>query len=823
MTYTGKTMDSLIKDIRYAVRGLIKRPGFVAIAVITLALGIGANTAIFSLVNTVLLRSLPVERPGEIVSVAVRGKGDSMSAFSYPNYKDFRDRNDVLSGLLVYRFAPLSLSRGGVNERIWGFEVSGNYFDVLGVKAIHGRTFLPEEDKTKLSHPVIVVSYDCWQQRFGADPGLVGRDVLINNHQFKVIGIAPQGFKGTEFVYAPDMWLPMSMMEWAEPGATWIDSRNAKNMFAIGRLKSGVSARQAEASLNLLGQQLGKEYPDSNEGQTIKVEPPGFIIPDLRGAAVSFTWVMMAAVGLVLLVTCTNLAGLMLARATDRRKEIAIRLAMGANRLRLIRQLLTESILLSFVGGVAGLFLALWIVRLLLALKPPIDFPLTLDLDVDWRVLLFSLAVSITAGAVFGLAPALQSTRPSLVRALKDTAAQGGAVKTRLRSVLVVAQISISLMVLIAAGLVVRTLQQLQTMNPGFETQNGLTMSFDLGLQGYDEARGQQFFRQLIERVQSLPGVESAAVTNYIPLSLNYNSGPVFVEGKPAERGENVPTVMVSSSGAGYFKTMGTPILQGREFTDQDTEKTEKVAVVNEFFVRRLMPELQNTGEAVGKRFSWRGADGPFIRIVGVAKGGKYFNIAEDPRPFVWTPMIQDYSSGAILVVRAKGNPEGLIAPVRGQVQSLDPNLPLFDVKTFTEHMKFALFPAKVAATVLGVFGLVALMLAAIGVYGITSYAVAQRTHEIGIRLALGAQLRDVLRLVLGHGLKLTIIGAALGLFGAFLATRAITSVLYGVSATDPLTFGLVSFLLIGVALVACYVPARRATKVEPLTALRNE
>jgi len=816
-------MDSLIKDIRYALRGLIKRPGFVAIAVITLALGIGANTAIFSLVNTVLLRSLPVERPGEIVSVAVRGKGDSMSAFSYPNYKDFRDRNEALSGLLVYRFAPLSLSRGGVNERIWGYEVSGNYFDVLNVKAFHGRTFLPEEDKTKLSHPVIVVSYDCWQRRFGADPGLVDKDVLINNHQFKVIGIAPEGFKGTEFVYSPEIWVPASMMEWIEPGSNWIDNRNAKNFFAIGRLKTGVAARQAEASLNLLSQQLAREYPDSNEGQAIKVEPPGFILPDLRGAVVSFTWVMMAAVGLVLLVTCTNLAGLMLARATDRRKEIAIRLAMGANRLRLIRQLLTESILLSFVGGVAGLLLALWILKVLLALKPPIDFPLALDVGVDWRVLLFSLVVSITAGAVFGLAPALQSTRPSLVRALKDTAAQGGAMKTRLRSVLVVAQISISLVVLIAAGLVVRTLQQLQGMNPGFETQNGLTMSFDLGLQGYDDARGQQFYRQLIERVQSLPGVESAAVANYIPLSLNYNSGNIFVEGKPAERGENVPTAMVSSAGAGYFKTMGTPILQGREFTDQDNEKTEKVAVVNEFFVRRLMPELQNTGEAVGKRFSFRSANGPFIRIVGVAKGGKYFNIAEDPRPFAWTPMIQDYSSGGILLVRAKGDPEGLIGPVRSQVQSLDPNLPLFDVKTFTEHMRFALFPAKVAATVLGVFGLVALMLAAIGVYGITSYAVAQRTHEIGIRLALGAQLRDVLRLVLGHGLKLTIIGAALGLFGAFLATRAITSVLYGVSATDPVTFVFVSLLLIGVALVACYVPARRATKVEPLTALRNE
>jgi predicted permease len=816
-------MDSLIKDIRYAIRGLMKRPGFVAIAVITLALGIGANTAIFSLVNTVLLRSLPVERANEIVSVALRGKDDSMSAFSYPNYKDFRDHNDVLSGLLVYRFVPLSLSRGGNNERIWGYEVSGNYFDVLKVKAIHGRTFLPEEDQTKLSHPVIIVGYDCWQRRFGADPSLVGKDVLINDHQFKVIGITPQGFKGTELVYSPEMWVPAAMMEWVEPGATWLDNRNSKNFFAIGRLKNGVDSRQAEASLNLFAQQLAKEYPDSNEGQTVKIVPPGFILPDLRGAVVNFTWVLMAAVGLVLLVTCTNLAGLMLARATDRRKEIAIRLAMGANRLRLIRQLLTESILLSFAGGAVGVLLALWIVKVLLALKPPIDFPLALDINIDWRVLLFSLAVSVAAGVIFGFAPALQATRPNLVGALKDTAAQGGAVKTKLRSVLVVAQISISLVVLIAAGLVVRTLQQLQTMNPGFEIPKALTMSFDLGLQGYDEARGEQFYRQLKERLQALPGVEHAAVTSYIPLSLNYNSNNIFVEGHPPERGENVPVAMTASAGPDYFKTMGTPILEGREFSDADQPKSEPVAVVNEYFVRRLMPELSSPAEAVGKRFSFRSAGGPFTRIVGVAKGGKYFNIAEEPRPFVWTPLAQDYNSSGILVVRTNGNPEAMFGAVRGQVQSLDPNLPLFDVKTFTEHMRFALFPAKVAATVLGVFGLVALMLAAIGVYGITSYAVAQRTHEIGVRLALGAQLSDVLKLVLVHGLKLTIIGAALGLFGAFLATRAITSVLYGVSATDPLTFGLVSVLLIGVALVASYVPARRATKVEPLIALRNE
>jgi predicted permease len=816
-------MESLLKDIRYALRGLLKRPGFVAVAVITLALGIGANTAIFSLVNTVLLRSLPVEKPEEIVSVAVRGKDDSMQAFSHPNYVDFRDQNQVLSGLLIYRFAPLSMSRAGNNQRIWGYEVSGNYFDVLGVKAIRGRTFAPEEDRTKLTHPVIVVSYDSWQRRFGADPDLVGKEILLNNHPFKVIGITPEGFKGTELVYSPELWVPASMMEWVEPGATWLDDRNSNNFFGVGRLKPGVNARQAEASLNMLALQLGKVYPNENEGLTIKIVPTGFILPELRGAVVSFTWILMGSVALVLLVTCTNLAGLLLARSTDRRREIAIRLAMGANRFRLIRQLLTESILLSTMGGVAGLFLAIWIIRSLLAFKPPIDFPLVMDVGIDWRVLLFSLGISVITGAIFGLAPALQTTRPSLLSSLKDNAAQGGASRSRLRSCLVVAQIALSLVVLIAAGLVVRTLQHLQTMNPGFNTNNALMMSFDLGLQGYDEAHGQQFYRDLTSRIQSTPGVQSAAITNWAPLSLNYNSSTVYVEGQPSERGANVPVALNATVTPYYFEAMGTPILQGREFNDQDGPKSEQVAVVNETFVRRMLPFVKSNADAINRRFSFRGSDGPFIRIIGVASDGKYFNIAEEPRSFVWRPMVQNYSSNGTLVVRTKGSPAPIFAGVRREIQSLDQNLPVFDVKTFTEHMRLSLFPARIAATVLGVFGLVALMLSAIGIYGITSYAVAQRTREIGIRMALGAQLGDVLKLVLNHGLKLTIIGVAIGLFGAYLVTRAITSVLYGVSATDPLTFVGVSSLLVFVALLACYVPARKATKVDPLVALRYE
>jgi putative ABC transport system permease protein len=816
-------MMNIIRDIRFAIRGLLKRPGFTAIAVITLALGIGANTAIFSLVNTVLLRQLPVSNPGQIVAVSLTGKNDPILAFSYPNYKDFRDRNQVLSGLTVYRFAPISLSRDGNNERIWGYEVSGNYFDVLGVPAFKGRTFSPEEDRTPLSSPVAVLSFGAWQSRFGSDPNVIGKEVLLNNHPFKIIGVAPSGFKGTEIIYTPDIWVPVTMLEWIEPGAKWLDRRQTQNLFGIGRLKDGVTTSQAESSLNLLAQQLGKEYPDTNEGQSVILNPPGFIIPSLRGSVVSFTWILMAAVTVVLLITCINLAGLLLARATDRRKEIAIRLAMGANRGRLIRQLLTENILLSLIGGAIGFWLALWMINALLAFRPPIDFPLTVELGVDWRVLLFTVGVSFVTGTVFGLAPALQATKASLTGALKDTTAQAGHSRSRLRSTLVVAQLALSLMILIAAGLVARSLQQLRAMDPGFNPQNALTLSFDLDLQGYDKTKGEQFYNQVIERLESLPGVTTAAVAGNLPLSLNYSSNSIYVEGQPAERQANLPTAMTGTVGARYFETMGTPILYGREFTNKDTKDSEQVVVVNETFVRRLIPNVTSLGDAINRRVSFGGTDGPFLRIIGIAKDGKYFNIQEDPRSFIWGAMSQSYQGSAGLVIRTRGNPEALAVAARNVIKTLDPNLPVFDVKTLTEHMRLALFPARVAATVLTGFGLVALTLAAIGIYGVTSYAVSQRTREIGIRIALGAQLSDVLKLILRNGITLTAIGVVLGLVGAFLLTRALTSILSGVSATDPTTFIVVTLLLVVVALVASFLPARRATKVDPLKALRYE
>jgi len=816
-------MTTLWQDLRFGLRRLLKNPGFAAVAILSLALGIGANTAIFSLVNTVLLRPLPeVANPEQLVSVFPINKDDSVQAFSYPNYVDFRDRNEVFSGLFVTRFAPMSLSREGSNERVWGNLVSGNYFDVLGVKAARGRTFSPEEDRTPLSHPVVVLSHGCWERRFGRDPALVGKSITLNGHSFTVVGIAPEEFSGTEVAYKPEVWVPVMMLEWIEPGSNWLDRRSTQNLFATGRLKPGVNVAQAKATLNVLAQQLGKEYPDTNEGQTITLTPPGLIHPILRGPVISFTGVLMFTVGLVLLIACTNLANLLLARATERRKEIAIRLALGASRFRLVRQLLTESVLLSVTGGVLGLLLAFWVIDLVAAFRPPINFPLAIDINVDGRVLGFSLLISFATGVLFGLVPALQATKPELVPALKDTASQSGYRRSLVRSGLVIAQIALSLVLLIAAGLVVRALRHLQTMNPGFDPENRLTMSVDVGLQGYDKTRGQQFYQQLTERVGGLPGVQSTSLASFIPLSLNYNSVNVHVEGQAPVRGANVPSAMNASVGLNYFSTMGIPLVEGRDFGEGDREGATRVVIVNESFARKFFPASNPVENAIGKRVSYR-SDGPLFQIIGVARDGKYFSIGEAPRPFIYFSLLQDYEPSAILLVRTSSDSKRMLASIRGEVQKLDDKLPVYDVKTMTEHMSLSLFPARIAAALLSSFGLLALALAGVGIYGVMSYSVAQRTREIGIRVALGATPRDVLRLVVWQGVTLALIGLSIGLVGSLVMTRLMSSVLYGVSETDSITFLGISLMLMVVVLLACYIPARRATKVDPMIALRYE
>jgi len=814
-------MQTLWQDLRFGFRRLIKTPGFALIAVLSLALGIGANTAVFSLVNLILFRPLPVADPQEVVSVSAVGKNGQLAAFSYPNYLDFRDRNEVLSGLLVYRFAGVSMSRNGNNEKVWGNLVSGNYFDMLGIKPALGRTFLPEEDKTRLSHPVVVISHSLWQTRFGGDPSAVDSDVLINGRKFKIIGVAPAGFKGTEVIYTPEIYVPLAMQKWIEPENDYLDKRDESNMFAVGRLKAGVSASQAEASLNLLAAQLAKDFPNENEGLKIQVIPPGFVLPQFRNVMLGVSAALMGLVALVLLIACTNLANLLLARATERGKEIAIRLSIGAGRARIVRQLLTESVMLAVTGGLVGTALAQWIIDSIMALKPPIEIPLTLELHVDWRVLVFSMIVSVVTGVLFGLVPALQATKPDLIPALKDAASQSGVRRSLLRSGLVVAQVAVSLLLLIAAGLTLRALQRLHGMSPGFNPENALMMNFDLSLQGYQTDAGMQLRKQLLDRVESLPGVRSASITDCVPLTMNFSSNTILIEGRPQERGVNAPQAARADVGLKYFETIGTPLVAGRDLTEQDQEGKTRSAVVNETFARKFFLGANPIETALGKQFRTSPEGQPW-QIVGVARDGKYWTIGEDPQAFVWFP-IGNQLAFNYLVVRTSAKPETVIGAIRGEFRNLDPNLPVTDVKTLTEHMSLSLFPARAFASLLSAFGLIALALAAIGIFGVMSYAVSQRTREIGVRMALGAGAKDIFKLVIGRGLLLTSIGVGVGLALALVGTRLISILLYSVSAIDPLAFVGVTLLLVAVAFLACFFPARRAMKTDPMVALRYE
>jgi len=811
-------MHTFWQDLRFGARMLIKKPGFTLIAVVTLAFGIGANTAIFSLVNTAMLRPLPIANPDQFVALGNAEQDRIFSTFSYPNYKDIRDRNEVFSGLIAYRFAPLSLSYDGVNERLWGYVVSGNYFDALGVKAALGRVISAEDDQSPGGHPVAVVSYKYWQKRFGGEQSVIGKEVIVNGRGYTVIGVAPPEFYGTEVVAAPELWFPMMMQAEIEVGANWLDRRGVENIFIQGHLKPGVSVAQAQSALNSIALQLEREHPEVNEGKRITLAPAGLMGGQWRGPVLGFTGLLMGVVGLVLLLACANLANLLLARGAERRREIAVRLAMGASRLRLVRQLLTESVMLAVVGGALGLLLASWLVDLMVALKPPVDVPLSIDLHIDHRVLIFTCLISLVTGVLFGLLPAMQATKTDLVSGLKDEMAAGGHRRSRLKSGLIVFQVALSLALLICGGLMLRALQRAQTVKLGFDPQNAIEVSFDLRLQGYDEGSGREFQKRLLERVRALPGVRQAGIADMVPVDLHFGRSPVFIEGRAPERITTVPRAMTNRVSPGYLGAMSTRLTQGRDFAEQDNENAPRVAIINETFARRFWP-----GEdPIGKRFSVGSPEAPKLQVIGVTEDGKYAGLNETPMPFVYRPLWQSYTGTTNLIVRSETESQRLIAAVRGELRQLDPNLPVSS-KTMVEHMSLPLLPTRVAASALGSFGLLALALAGIGLYGVMSYSVTNRTREIGVRMALGARRRDVLKLIVSQGMKLTLIGVAIGLAVSLALTRLMKSVLLGVSATDPLTFVVIALLLTGVALLACYVPARRAMRVDPMIALRCE
>ncbi len=810
-------MNHLWQDLRHGARMMIKTPGFTLIAVMTLALGIGANTAIFSVVNATLLRPLPVKESERLVGLYRKiPQASNYNRFSYPNYLDTRDRNQSFSGLAAYFFTPINLSGGGRTERAWGKIVSGNYFSVLGVEFVRGRAFLPEEDQTPGAHPVAVVSHGLWQRRFGGDPDLVGKTVTINGHGFTIVGIAPASFRGTELGMAPDVWVPMMMQAQAMPGREWLKPRGIGWLRVVGRLKPGVSVAQARAEMETLGAQLKREHPDANEAFGIAVVPDFGIHPDMRGEARNFLLVLMGVVGLVLLIACANTANLLLARASERKKEIGIRLALGAGRRRLVAQTLTESLLLSALGAAISLALTPWISRGLEALQQTSPAPSVVPVSLDARVLGFTALVALLTGVIFGLAPALQSSRTDVIGALKDTAANRESSKSRLRQVFVVSQIALSLALLIAAGLFIRSLLQAQRIDPGFETEKIFLMSFDLGLQGYNAERGRAFYQRLERRVESLPGVERVSFASDAPLSSDADT-TVIIDGYTPPTGLEGVVINFCVVSPNYFQTLGIPLLRGREFSLQDKTGSPRVVILNETATRRFWPGQDALGKRVGL------GRNVYAEVVGIARDAKYVTIGEDPRPYLYFPMTQSYQSSAVMLARTTGDPAAMIAAGQSEAQALDKDLPAFGVRTMKEHLRGSLIAPRLAATFLGIFGAMALLLAVIGVYGVMAYTVGQRTREIGIRVALGAERRDILKLVLKQSMWLILIRLIIGLAGALAATRLLESFLYGVSVNDPATFITIPILLASVALVASYIPARRAMKVDPMVALRYE
>lgn len=817
-------METLLKDARYGLRMLRRSPGFTTIALLSLALGIGANTAIFSMVSAFLFAPLPVDRPAQLVSIFTTDvKNPGPLPTSHLNYIDYRDKNEAFSDILAYTFAPVNLSgTGGETKQIFAQVVSGNFFDVLGVKAEHGRTFLPDEDKTPSTQPVAVLSYSAWQREFGGDASIVGRTISLNRHDFGVVGVAQKDFTGVDIGGGPDLWVPMMMHDTVQPGFDWYNTRRGLFLSMIGRLKSGVGVLQAQAAMTALGSQLEQEYRKDNEGRNVRLVPllTARTDPTGDGEVMLTSSALMGVAGIVLLIACANVTNLMLARATRRKREIAIRLAMGASRWRLIRQLMTESLLLSLAGGVIGVAVAIWSRDVLRSLVP---FGFGQDQQgapIDPRVLVFAFVISILSGVLFGLAPALQASKPDLVPTLKGeiTMPVGSrGFRLNLRKALVVVQVGLSLFALITAGLFVRSLQKAQAVNPGFNAENVVLMAFNLGREGYAEAQGRNFHRQVVERVRALPGVLGATVARDRPFGGGFQRS-VFIEGQEPPPGGRGVLVQTNNIALGFFETLGIPLVRGRDFAETDSQQSPKVMIINESMANRFWPNQ----DAVGKRLKLFG-DQDYREVVGIVADTKYNSLTEPRRPFMYIPLLQEYAPQINLHVRTATDPKGMVAALRNEVQQIDSSLSVLNIQSLSERVQHSLGGERTQATLLGSSGVLALLLAAVGLYGVMSYSVAQRTREIGIRMALGAGQRNVMALVLKQGVALVSAGILLGLGAAFAVTRLLASLLFGVSAADPITFIGSSALLIVVALTASYVPARRATKVDPIIALRYE
>ncbi len=712
-------MLDFAQDLRYAIRQMARKPGLTVFAVLSLALGIGANSSIFSLVNAILFRDLPAQRPQELIDVYSGKEGEfRYSTWSYPDYADIRQWNDVFTEFAAITLTIATWDDGRRTELLFGEQVSGNFFRLYGIRPALGRDFLPEEDVSEGTHPVVLLGHRFWQQRLGGDPGIVGKTLKLNGQHLTVVGVVPEVFKGSFPAVASDFWVPLHVGK-ALSGSSLVE-RGSRSLFVKGRLAPGKSQEQAQAQLSALVGRLRKAWPQDCEGRTATLIPTREVVlnPEIDGPIFGVAGLLMGIVGLVLLIACSNIANLLLARAAERRREIAVRLALGASRGRLIRQLLTESVLLALLGGLAGLLIAVWTARLIVAFKPPLPIPLNLDVPLDGRVLAFTLGIALVTGILCGLAPALQSTRPGVVTALKDE--EGGLVRSHrklgLRNLLVVAQVAISSLLLVGAGLFLRSLGNAQSIDPGFRLRNGVAVQLALELGGaYDEVKGRAFYEQLLERTRALPGVRSASLVEHLPLGLNIHTSDVEIEGRPKPaKGEELE-VDRSGAGPGYFETMGIPLLAGREFAASDVPGAQQVAVVNQTAARQFWP-----GEdPIGKRL--RFDEGGWMTVVGVARDGKYRTLGESQRPFVYPNSQQQYTPFMTLIVATDGSEQAMLGQVRRQLDALDPNVPIFNISTFSKHLSIMLFPARLGAALLAAFGLLGLVLAGIGLYGVVA------------------------------------------------------------------------------------------------------
>jgi predicted permease len=822
-------MDTWRQDFSYGVRLLLRKPAFTIVAVLSLALGIGANTAIFTVINAVFLHPLAIEDPSRVVELFTRDTRtvDTIANFrltptSLPNFEDYRDGNEVFAGLSAYYMTGLSWTNNGETVGLPATLVSAAYFDVLGIKAFRGRTFLPDEDRAPGGNPVAVLSHSLWTRQFGADPNLVGRTLTLNGIPFTVIGVTPPGFKGTFSLLGPDrVWVPLSM--WTRVTTGQLRQLGTNRRFRwlniVGRLKPGVSIRQAESAMHTMASALEKQFPTENQGRTIALtlQSEAALGINQRSQIVLAGGVLMGVVGLVLLIACVNLANLLLAQSAQRGREITVRSALGATRGRIVRQLMTESVLLGLLGGLAGLGVAYWGRNALWSFRPPFLGNASIDLSFDARVLTFTIGISLLTGLLFGLAPAIRISRANLGEMMKFGGRGTDLGHGRVRSVLVVAEIALATLALVGSGLFVRSMQAAQNIDLGFDSKHIGIMGLNPGSQGYTPARGLQFYRDAVERAKGVPGVEAAAVATVGPL----NGGillTVFPEGQQQNPTQRGTLVLFNDVAPGYFDTMRIPIRAGRDFTDFDRDGSSPVAIVNETMARMLWPGQ----DAVGKRFTI--VQNPMVyEVAGVAAGSIIMQLGETPQPVIYRPLAQNYAPGTALLVRSSGDPERAIATVRDQVQTLDRNMRLQGTGTVQERLMQGLWAPRMGAALLSIFGFLALLLATVGVYGVISYSVSQRTQEIGVRMALGASTRNVLGLILRQGMLLAIGGAAAGLAGAALAGQVVSGLLYGINPRDPVTFAAVGGVLLAVAFVACYVPARRATRIDPLNALRSE